>query len=77
VFIMTKYLRETDDLDEPSEKQIEIYKTMTPQKKLDIAMNMYCMARELKALRFRELHPDWNEEKIEAAVQEMFLHARS
>ena len=63
--------------DEPSDKQIEIYKAMTPQRKLDIALNIYRMARELKALRLRELHPDWNNEQIESAVREIFLNARS
>ncbi|KPK77173.1 MAG: hypothetical protein AMJ79_04055 [Phycisphaerae bacterium SM23_30] len=63
--------------DEPSEKQIEIFKAMSPQRKLDITLNMYRMARELKTLRLRELHPDWSREKVEAAVREIFLNART
>ena len=64
-------------MDGPTDKQIEIFKAMTPQRKLEIAFNMYDMARDLKAARIRELHPDWSEEKIAEAVREIFINARS
>lgn len=63
--------------DEPSPEQIAIYRAMTPQRRLEIAEQMYWEARELKAAWFRSLHPDWAEERIEAEVKQNFINARS
>jgi hypothetical protein len=40
-------------------------------------MQMYWSARELKAGWIRQQHPDWTEQRVEEAVREAFLNARS
>jgi len=44
---------------------------------LEVAMQLYYSARELKAAGVRADHPDWDEERIQQAVRETFLYARS
>ena len=63
--------------DEPSDKQIEIYKAMTPLRRLEVAGEMYREAWELKAAGLRSQHPDWSEERIQEEVREIFLYART
>jgi len=63
--------------DEPSDKQIEIYRAMTPQRRLEVAGEMYRAAWELKAAWLRSRHADWSEEKIQKEVREIFLYART
>ena len=74
---MTNYENEDRIMDEPTDKQIEIYKAMTPQQRLKIALDMYQMARKLKAAGLRMSHPDWNEEQVQKAVRDIFLYART
>ena len=63
--------------DGPTERQVEIFKAMTPGRKLEMAFNMYRTAWELKAARLREIHPDGTDEAIEGAVREIFINGRS
>lgn len=57
--------------------QIEIYRKMTAQQKLEIANNLYWTARELKAMAIRDDHSDWTEEQVQKKVREIFLYART
>ncbi|NQT03789.1 MAG: hypothetical protein HQ580_17310 [Planctomycetes bacterium] len=50
---------------------------MSPGKKLEVAMQLYYSARELKAAGVRADHPDWDEKQVQQAVREAFLYARS
>jgi len=50
---------------------------MSPEKKLEVAMQLYYSARELKAAGVRADHPDWDEKRVQQAVREAFLYARS
>jgi hypothetical protein len=63
--------------DNPSPEQIEIYRRMTPGRRLELAENLYWSARRLKSAWLRSLHPDWSEEAVEAEVTRLFSHARS
>lgn len=63
--------------DEPSDEQIAIYRAMTPQRRLEIAEQMYWSARRWKAAWLRSLHPEWSEAEIEAEVKRLFINARS
>ena len=63
--------------DGPSDKQIEIYKAMTPGRRLEVAGKMYRAAWEWKAAGLRSRHPDWSEERIQREVREIFLYART
>ena len=40
-------------------------------------MNLYYSAKELKSAWLSQLHSDWSDQKIEQAVREAFVNARS
>jgi hypothetical protein len=61
--------------DAPHPMQIEIYRKMTADQRLQIAHDLYWFAREWKASALRAQHPTWGEEKIQEKVREMFLNA--
>jgi hypothetical protein len=63
--------------DETSEKQFEIYRRMTPGRRLEVAEQLYWSARRLKAAWLQSLHTDWSKEQVEAEVTRIFSHARS
>ncbi|TET54135.1 MAG: hypothetical protein E3J53_01210 [Desulfobacteraceae bacterium] len=58
-------------------EQRRIFRSMTPEKKLDIALRLYYSARDMKAAGLRMQNPDWTEEKIQTKVREIFLYART
>lgn len=58
-------------------EQVDIYRRMSPARKLEIAAEFQFAARELKAAVLRTQHPEWPEEKIRAKVREAFLYASS
>jgi len=58
-------------------EQIRIFRSLTPEKKLDIALRLYYSARDMKAAGLRMQNPDWTEEKIQKRVREIFLYART
>jgi hypothetical protein len=62
---------------EKSEIQVEIYRRMSPQQKLEIAFGLYKVARELKAAGLRMIHTDWTERQIKKEVTRIFLNART
>jgi hypothetical protein len=63
--------------EQPSPEQIEIFRRMTPEQRLQLAEQLYWSARRLKATGLRAQHPDWSEQKIEDEVRSIFLHART
>jgi hypothetical protein len=63
--------------DDPSPEQIEIYRRMTPGRRLEIAEQMYWSARRMKAAWLRTQHPDWSDAGVETEVTRIFSHARS
>lgn len=64
-------------MDLPDPVQMEIFRKMSPAKKLEIAQQLYWSARNLKAAALRQEHPDWSEEQIGEKVKEIFLYAQS
>ena len=58
-------------------EQKRIFKSMTPEQKLRVALRLYYSARELKAAGLRSQNPDWAEEKVQNKVREIFLYART
>jgi len=63
--------------DLPSPGQVEIYRRMTPGRRLEIAEQMYWSAREMKAAWLRSQHPDWTEDQVDQEVTRLFSHATS
>ena len=62
---------------EGNARQIEIYRRMTPARRLELGLGLNRAARELKAAALRSQHPDWNDSQVLQAVREAFLYARS
>ncbi len=58
-------------------EQRRILQSMSPERKLQLAIRLYDSARELKAAGLRLQHPDWNEEEIREKVREIFFYART
>lgn len=63
--------------DDPSPEQIEIYRRMTPGRRLEIAEQMYWSARRMKWAWLRAQNPDWTDAEVGAEVTRNFSHARS
>ena len=57
--------------------QINSFKYMTPEKKLQIALNLYYSALTLKEAGLRKQHPDWSDADIKRKAREIFLYART
>ncbi|HRI46118.1 MAG: hypothetical protein KF721_14650 [Ignavibacteriaceae bacterium] len=53
------------------------FKNFSPEKKLDLAMQLYYSAQELKRAALKQMHPNWDNRKVEAEVLRIFLHART
>ena len=64
-------------LNDMFKKQKHIFQSMTPDRKLKIALSLYYSARQLKAAGLRAQNPDWTEEKIQNKLREIFLYART
>lgn len=63
--------------DAPDPKQIEIYRHMTPGRRLELAEQLYWTGREMKAAWLRSIHPEWTEDQVAKEVTRIFSHARS
>lgn len=61
----------------PSPEQVEIYRRMTPGRRLEIAEQLCWTAREMKAAWLQAQHPDWSEAQVAQEVARIFSHARS
>lgn len=59
------------------ERQLEIFRRMSPEERLSVATRLYWSARAMKAAYLRQQHPDWTEEAVQAEVKRHFLHART
>lgn len=53
------------------------FKGFSPEKKLDLSMQLYYSAKELKREALKQFHPDWNDTQIDKEVRRIFLHART
>jgi hypothetical protein len=58
-------------------EQKKSYQAMTPEKKLQLALDLYYSARKIKAAGLKRQHPEWSTEKINQKVREIFLYART
>ena len=58
-------------------EQQKIFKSMSPEKKLELASRLYDSAKELKSASIRQQHPSWTEKEVEKKVREIFLYASS
>jgi len=56
-------------------EQIQIFRAMSPARKLQLAAQFYFASRALKAQALRAQHPEWSDEEIDKRVKELFLYA--
>ena len=63
--------------EQASREQIEIIRAIPGERRLRLAERLYWSARKLKRAGLRAQHPDWPEERLNAEVRRIFLHARS
>jgi capsid portal protein len=67
-----------DEIKKKNEEMVKSrFKNFSPEKKLELAMNLYYTARELKRAGLKLQHPDWTDEEIDKKLFEIFLYARS
>jgi hypothetical protein len=61
----------------PDPKQIAVLRAIPGEKRLRLAEQLYWSARKMKAAGIRYQHPDWPEDRVDAEVTRIFLHART
>ncbi len=66
-----------EDESKARERQIGIYRRMTPAQRIEASVQLSVAARKLKAATVRGQHPDWDERRVLDVVRETFLYARS
>jgi len=62
--------------EQTSPEQFAFLRTMSGERRLQLAEDMFWSVRKLKLAGVRHQHPDWSEEKIIAEVNRIFLHAQ-
>jgi hypothetical protein len=60
-----------------TELQCQIFRKMSAEKKLELSLNLYYSARQLKEVALKKQYPDWSQERIDKEIREIFLYARS
>lgn len=68
---------EPDHVRAAHDRQIAIYRAMTPRQRLEQALRMNRSMRELMATGFRARHPTWTETQVRRAVADRILYART
>ena len=63
--------------EQTAERQFAIFRAMTPERRLEVARQLWLTARELKRVGIRTLHPDWSDEQVDRELNHAFLHTRT
>ncbi|MEW6078100.1 MAG: hypothetical protein AB1724_09835 [Thermodesulfobacteriota bacterium] len=50
---------------------------MSPEKKLQLSLELNLSSRKLKAAFLKNQHPEWTDKQIEDKVREIFLYAHT
>jgi hypothetical protein len=56
-------------------EQFALLRAMGGERRLELAEEMFWLARELKVAGVRHQHPDWSDEQVIAGVNRIFLDA--
>ncbi len=56
---------------------IKRFQYMTAEQKLDLSLQLYYSAKELKKAALEQFHPDWDSVRINRKTREIFLNART
>lgn len=68
---------ESDHARAAHERQVLIYRAMTPQQRLAQALRMNQSMRQLMATGFRDRNPAWTDAEVKRAVADRILYART
>ena len=63
--------------EQTSPEQIAAFQQMGPERRLELAEQLYWSARELKRSWLRSRHPDWSDSELARELTRIFLHART
>ena len=63
--------------DAPTREQLEALRRLTPAERFRASRDLYWTLRRHKAAFLRSIHPDWDDQRVEAEVVRIFLRARS
>jgi Rv0078B-related antitoxin len=63
--------------EQPTSEQIAALRVMSGERRLRVAEQLYWFARKMKAAGLRSQHPDWPDDRVDAEVRRIFLHART
>jgi len=69
-------LARVDHAAEAREAQIARFRQMTPGERWGAARDLYWSMRRLKEAFIRQQHPGWSDDRVAAAVREVFSHVR-
>ena len=58
--------------EEGTRLQIECYRRMTPQQRLQVSFRLYELTRSLVRQGTKHQHPDWDEEQVKEEVVRRF-----
>jgi hypothetical protein len=50
---------------------------MTPEQKLQVALDLYNSAKKIKVAGLQNQHPDWTVDTIRQKIRDIFLYART
>lgn len=70
-------IAEPDHVRAAHDRQVAIYRVMTPQQRLQQAIRLNRAKRELMATGFRDRHPEWTEPQVKRAVAERILFGQT
>ena len=60
-----------------SPEQIAAFRAMSGQRRLQLAEQLYWLARKMKTAGLRSQHPDWSPERVREEVRKLFSNART
>ena len=63
--------------EQASPEQVELFRGMTGEKRLQLAEQLYWSARRIKTAGLRAQHPEWSQEQLEAETRRIFPYGRT
>jgi hypothetical protein len=58
------------------EMERNLFRTMSPRKKIDVLMRLIDTAKLLKTAGLKHSHPTWSDQQIQNEIRELFLYDR-
>jgi hypothetical protein len=65
------------DKNQVDQIQLQIYRDMSMERKLELAIQLYNSARSLKNIALQSQHPEWSDVQISKELRKIFFYART